>query len=51
MDDTDRDHLVANIVSHAGDGVSADVQVRVIAYWALVDGTLGERVAAGLRGA
>ena len=34
MDDTDR----------------AGVQVRVIAFWAQVDGTLGARVAAGLRG-
>ena len=50
MNDTDRDHLVANIVGHAGDGVSADVQLRVIEFWAQIDPTLGARVAEGLRG-
>ena len=44
----DRDHLADNIVGHASDGVSADVQQRVIAYWTQVDPQLGARVAAGL---
>jgi catalase len=48
MGDTDRDNLVANIVAHAGDDVSQEVQLRVIAYWANVDSQLGARVAAGL---
>jgi catalase len=48
MNDTDRDHLVANIVAHAGDGVTDDVQRRVIQYWTHVDPQLGRRVAAGL---
>jgi catalase len=48
MDDTDRDHLVTNIVAHAGDHVSADVQARVVEYWTSVDADLGARVAAGL---
>ena len=48
MDSTDRDHLVTNIVAHASDGVSGDVQARVIAYWTSVDDELGARVAAGL---
>jgi catalase len=48
MDETDRDHLVTNIVAHAGDHVSADVQVRVLDYWKNVDAELGARVAAGL---
>jgi len=48
MSDTDRDHLVDNIVAHAGDGVSDDVQRRVIGYWTNVDAELGARVAAGL---
>jgi catalase len=48
MNDTDREHLVTNIVAHAGAGVSADVQRRVIEYWTSVDGELGARVAAGL---
>jgi catalase len=48
MDDTDREHLVTNIVAHASAGVSDDVQRRVIAYWTNVDPELGARVAGGL---
>jgi len=48
MSDTDREHLVTNIVGHASDEVSDDMQLRVIAYWANVDPELGARVAAGL---
>jgi catalase len=48
MSPVDRDHLVTNIVAHAGDGVSDDVQLRVIAYWTSVDPELGARVASGL---
>src|SRR5919107_656164 len=48
MDDTDRDHLVTNIVAHGSDGVSDDVQRRMVAYWTNVDADLGARVAAGL---
>jgi catalase len=48
MTDTDREHLVTNIVGHASDDVAPDTQLRVIAYWTAVDGDLGARVAAGL---
>jgi catalase len=48
MNDTDREHLVTNIVAHAGDSVTDDVLVRVIEYWTNVDADLGARVAAGL---
>jgi catalase len=48
MDDTDRAHLVTNIVAHAGDGVSAPMQQRVVDYWTKVDADLGASVAAGL---
>jgi catalase len=48
MSDTDREHLVSNIVGHASNDVSDDVQGRVIAYWTNVDADLGARVAAGL---
>jgi catalase len=48
MSDTDRGHLVTNIVSHASDNVSGDVQRRVVEYWTNVDPQLGARVAAGL---
>ena len=46
--DADRDHLVANIVGHASEDVTSDMQARVIAYWSNVDVDLGARVAAGL---
>jgi catalase len=48
MSDTDREHLVTNIVGHASDDVSEEMQLRVIAYWTNVDPQLGARVAAGL---
>jgi len=48
MSDTDRDHLVANIVGHLSDGVSDEIQRRVVAYWTNVDAQLGAQVAAGL---
>jgi catalase len=48
MDDTGREHLASNIIGHASQGVSDDVQRRVIAYWTNVDADLGARVAAGL---
>jgi catalase len=48
MSDTDREHLVSNIVAHASDGVSPGIQERVIGYWRNVDAGLGAAVAAGL---
>jgi catalase len=48
MDGTAREHLVTNIVAHASDDVSEDVQRRVIEYWTNVDPELGGRVASGL---
>ncbi len=48
MDDIDRQHLVSNIVGHAGDQVTDEVQLRVIAYWTSVDADLGARIAQGL---
>jgi catalase len=48
MSDSDRDHLVTNIVTHAGDHVSDEVQLRVIACWTSVDARLGARIAEGL---
>ena len=48
MSDTDREHLVDNIVGHASQDVTATMQQRVIAYWTNVDADLGARVAAGL---
>jgi catalase len=48
MDDTDREHLAHNIVAHAGDDVSEEIQSRVVEYWNRVDARLGANVAAGL---
>lgn len=45
---SDRDHLVANIVDHAGHGVSAATRQRVIEYWRNVHPDLGARVEKGL---
>ena len=51
MTDTDRDHLVANIVAHAGaPEVTADTRFRVSEYWRNVHPDLGARVAKGLNG-
>ena len=48
MDDAGREALVSNIVEHASDDVSSDMQLRVIAYWTRIDEQIGARVAAGL---
>ncbi len=48
MSDTDREHLVQNIVGHASNEVTPEMQARVVAYWSNVDSELGARVAAGL---
>ncbi|WP_131745889.1 catalase [Frankia sp. Cppng1_Ct_nod] len=48
MSDTDRDHLVTNIVGHASQDVQVDVQRRVVEYWRQVDPDLGARVGKGL---
>jgi catalase len=48
MSDTDREHLVDNIVGHASQDVTPQMQERVVAYWSNVDADLGARVAAGL---
>jgi catalase len=48
MTDTDRDHLVTNVVGHLGEEVSGPVRARAVQYWHRVDRLLGSRVAAGL---
>jgi catalase len=48
MTPTDRDHLAGNIVAHASDRVTPEIQARVIDYWTNVDPDLGTRVATGL---
>ena len=51
LSDTDRDHLVSNIVGHATNAVTPEVQKRVVEYWTNVDSDLGSRVAKGIQGA
>jgi catalase len=46
MSDSDRKNLASNIAAHAGQGVSAEIQQRVIEYWTNVDLDLGEGIAA-----
>jgi catalase len=48
LSDTDRDHLVSNIVTHMSDGVDFDVQSRALEHWRQVDPELGARIAKGL---
>ena len=48
MDDAERDALVSNIVGHASDDVTPEMQLRVVAYWTRVDEQIGRRVAEGL---
>jgi catalase len=49
MSQTDRDHLVGNIVWHLGQGVERFIQERAVnEYWMKVDPDLGTRIAQGL---
>ncbi|MBF6048036.1 catalase [Streptomyces sp. NRRL B-1677] len=49
MTDTDRDHLVANIVAHASaPEVRTETKERVVDYWRSVHKDLGDRVSRGL---
>jgi catalase len=48
LSDTDREHLVANIVGHLGTDVERDVQERAVAHWRQVDADLGQWIASGI---
>ncbi len=49
MSETDRQHLVNNIVGHMSQGVERFIQERTVnTYWYPVDPDLGARVAKGL---
>jgi catalase len=49
LSDTDREHMVANIVGHASaPEVEHEMKLRVADYWRNVDPELGARVAKGL---
>ncbi|OWY61035.1 hypothetical protein B7486_65970, partial [cyanobacterium TDX16] len=49
MDDAQRERLVANVVGHLSDGVSAPVLERAFEYWRNVDQEIGDRIAAGVK--
>jgi catalase len=51
LDEDARARLVSNIAGHATNGVTPDMQVRVIEYWRQVDGDLGARVAKAIESA
>jgi catalase len=49
LSETDRDHLVANIVGHASAAdVTRGMQARIVEYWTKVAPEPGGRVARGL---
>jgi catalase len=49
LSETDREHLVGNIVTHMSQGVERFIQERAVkSYWSRVDSELGARVAKGL---
>src|SRR5258708_8933801 len=49
LSDTDKDHLVSNVVEHASaPEVTADMKVRVVEYWRNIAKDLGDRIATGL---
>ena len=51
MSDTDREHLVTNIIGHAtAPEVTSEMKSRVVEYWRSVHPDLGARVAKGLNG-
>jgi catalase len=50
MTDTDREHLVSNIVGHIKGGVSPQILPKVFDYWTSVSADLGARVRKELNG-
>jgi catalase len=50
MTDTDREHLVTNVVSHVKAGVQPEIAPRVVEYWSNVHPELGAQVAKQLNG-
>jgi catalase len=48
MDDAARERLVANVVGHLSNGVTAPVLARALDYWRNIDKDIGDRIAAGV---
>ena len=51
LSDTDVEHLASNVIGHATNAVTPEIQERVVQYWTSVDADLGAKVAAGIQGA
>ena len=49
MDDAQRERLVANVVGHLRQGVSAPVLERAFDYWRKIDADIGDRIAGAFR--
>jgi catalase len=49
LSDTDVEHLASNIIGHATNAVTPEVQKRVVQYWTNVDADLGAKIAAGIQ--
>ena len=49
LSDTDVEHLASNIIGHATNAVTPEIQKRVVQYWTSVDADLGVKVAAGIQ--
>ncbi|WNI17487.1 catalase [Actinacidiphila sp. ITFR-21] len=49
LDDAARDRLVSNVAWHLGDGVSAPVLERALAYWRSIDQHVGDRIAQSVK--
>lgn len=47
LSETDREHMVSNIVGHLSAGVQPDCLARAVEYWRNVHPDLGERVVCG----
>jgi catalase len=48
LSQTDRQHLVENIVGHLGTDVQKNIQERAVDHWRKVDPELGSKIAAGI---
>lgn len=48
LSETDRAHLVSNLVGHMSQGVERSIQERALSHWRKVDPDLGTRLAKGL---
>jgi catalase len=48
LTESEIDHLVENVVGHAGNGVSSEMQSNVVDYWCKIHESVGRRIRSGL---